>query len=127
MNGLFDRNTVIGALVGLAAAAVIAFLVIAGGGLGAIIQFVFEDAVFAVQCLFALLIALGLVWVCQWIRNCEWFDRRGAAIEMNLVCSRIDTPQEQPLDALAAAIKYAAITVLIAAIVVAFILSHGSA
>lgn len=114
------------AFIGLA---VFVFLLCAGflveGGLASLIQFLTESAKFVPQVIVIVLIALFVVFVSQFIRSREWFDRRGAAAEMAIVEERIGGQKEKAGDSTSIAIKYSATTFLIGVVLLAFFLMHG--
>lgn len=87
-------------------------------------QFIKELAHFSVRILLLSALSLLIVYLTQLIRNTEFFDKNGAAIELGTIRTRIGTDQEAEGDSIAVAIQYAATTILMAAIISSFFLMH---
>ena len=95
-----------------------------GDRLAEVIDFLFDAATFGVQCAIIRVIGLTIMYGSQIVRNQEWFDKNGAAVEMGKVRSRQGGSDERQSDPIAIAIQYAASTFLLAVILLSFFLMH---
>ena len=85
-----------------------------------------EDlALFTVQAILITATGLAATYVAQAVRASQWYDRNGAGTEIATIRDRIDTENEQPMDGIAVAVQYAATTVFLATILLAFFLMHA--
>ena len=112
----------LGWFIGLALLVLLIFGGMSGDGEASIVQFFWRQITYGVQVLMILAVALMAVYISQLIRSFKWFDRRGAAREMEIVQGRIGTSKEKANDAPAVAFQYLATTILIAVVLLSFFL-----
>ena len=107
-----------------AVVALLAWLVLRNGGAATVLTFAVDLGIFAVQAIGIVGVALVVVFLSQTVRSSAAFDEHGAGGEMSTIRARIGTEHEAEHDAIAVAIQYAATTVLIALVMLAFFLVH---
>ena len=64
-----------------------------------------------------------MAWFFNWVRAQKWFDNNGVHTEMKIIQNRIGTAKEGQYDAIAVAIKYLAISVVLIGLYLGFFLA----
>jgi len=118
---------IVAAVVGLIVLGGLVTLAILSPQLSKLLTFYLDEyPVFILQLLGLTLAGLLAVYISQIIRNQDWFDKYGAALEMGKVQARIGKSNEKAGDSTAVAIQYTGTTLFIALVVLSFFLMHGS-
>ena len=128
MNIDIDTNKMGGKLVPVGIIALFLWLGLSGDGISGqgavhdIMQYVVDKAHFGIKMLVGIALALLIVYVTNWVRAMPWFDRYGAATEMEIIRRRVTNGERVEGDGLAVAIQFAANTILIAVVIFGIIL-----
>ena len=81
--------------------------------------------VFALQVTILVLVALGANYLVLYIRSRPWYDEHGPVTQLRAVQDRMGTKDEQPYDAIAMSIQFAANSLIIAIVVLSFFLMRS--